>query len=240
VARNRAAQEAEGDYIAFLDGDDRWRPEYLAAMAEMISRHPGCGAYAAAFDIVSGDRTYPNDSPSEDGPLEDFFCTALSRYVCQPSATVIPREVMTATGGFPAGMKLGEDLWLWIRIASEYPVCFTSRKLVEYNRTASNRSTGIYTPEKTPFSFDELVRPDEGASCRNEYIARSAIYKAITLSAKGDTVYGRRAAETFSYTRRFRRALLRLRLLNVLPVRLRASLNTIYDNLAWRLAKKGF
>lgn len=239
AARNRASAAAVGEYIAFLDGDDEWRPGYLEKMAELIGRYPSCGAYGAAFDIVSGNRVFPNCSPATEGIRDDFFREAMTHYILQPSATVIPRRVMECTGGFPEGMKMGEDLFLWIKIASEYPVCFTPDRLVLYSRTASNRSAGIYTPEKTDFTFESLYRPEEGGSFRNEYIARCAIGKAIVLTSKGDTAFGRRAEEFFSYTRMYRRGWRRLRLLNRLPAPLRNPLNNLWNKLAWAFARKG-
>ena len=208
-------------------------------MAALTPAWPGCGAYSAAFDIVSNGRITPSRHPDRRGIVEDFFREAMTGYICQPSATVIPREVLLAAGGFPVGMKLGEDLHLWIRLATDYPICFTPEALVLYNRSASNRSAGIYTPEQTVHSFEELYRPEEGNSYRNEYIARCAIGKALTLSAKGDTAFGRRTERIFSYTRLYRRGWWKLYLLNRLPARLRPALHDFYNRMAWRLARKG-
>lgn len=240
AARNTGAKLAQGTHIAFLDADDSWQPEYLEKIASLIKQYPECGAYSAAFDIVSGDNIHPNKHPQTEGVIPDFFREAISSYICQPSATVIPKEVFTSLGGFPEGMKIGEDLYLWIKLASSYTVCFTPEPLVRYNRTASNRSAGIYTPEKTSFSFEELYRPQEGNSFRNEYIARCAIGKALTLCAKGDTLFGRRTEKFFSYTKLYRRGWHKLWVLNRIPAPLRPALHDFYNRMAWRIARKGF
>ena len=75
--------------------------------------------------------------------------------------------------------------------------------------------------------------------CPPEYIARCAIGKALTLSAKGDTAFGRRTERIFSYTRLYRRGWWKLYLLNRLPARLRPALHDFYNRMAWRLARKG-
>lgn len=240
AARNNGARAARGRYIAFLDADDRWRPEYLAKITELQKLYPDCGAYAAAFDIASGERIIPNKHPECEGIVEDFFREAMSSYICQPSATVIAKEALAAVGGFPEGMKIGEDLYLWIRLADRYKICFTPQPLVIYSRTASNRSVGIYTPEKTDFSFEELYRPEENDSMRNEYIARCAIGKALTLSAKGDTEFGLRTERFFSYTKLYRRGWHKLHILNRIPPRMRPAVHTFYNRLAWAIARKGF
>lgn len=240
AARNNGARQATGKYLAFLDGDDVWRPGYLLKIAELIEKYPDCGAYAAAFDIVSGNEIVPNKNPGHEGIISDFFDEAMSSYICQPSATVVPHDVFEKLCGFPVGMKIGEDLYFWIRLASEYRVCFTPTPLVLYSRTASNRSVGIYTPEKTAYSFEDLYRPEEGNSDRNEYVARCAIGKALTLSAKGDTAFGRRTEKFFSYTIRYHRGWRKLWLLNRIPVTLRPSFHAFYNRMAWAIARKGF
>ena len=109
-----------------------------------------------------------------------------------------------------------------------------------YKRQASNRSAGIYTPERTVYSFEDLYCPQEENSFRNEYIARCAIGKALTLSAKGDTAFGLRTERFFAYTRMYRRGWWKLRLLNRIPPRLRPVLHVFYNRMAWALARKGF
>lgn len=40
AARNRGVTESHGDYIAFLDADDEWHPQYLSYIVRAISRYP--------------------------------------------------------------------------------------------------------------------------------------------------------------------------------------------------------
>ena len=237
-ARNRGIEEATGDYIALLDADDAWEEDFLAKMATLIADCPDCGLYCAAFRVVSEEGIFDAPCPKERGVVENFFRDSAHRYIAIPSTAVIPRKVFDTVGCFPEGMKIGEDLHLWIRIARGYAVAFEPTPLVRYSRVAENRSTSIYTPEQCDASFEALYTPNAPID-EQEFIARAALGKALILSAKGDTEAARRAIRTFRFTKTYRRTLRKVQLLNRLPVGWRQPLLNAYNRIAWRLAKKG-
>ena len=237
AARDRAIEEARGEYVALLDGDDLWESGYLAEIARLIAAYPGCGAYATAFRVDDGHTLTPGNTPQTEG-IVDFFTESLSRYVLIPSTTTLDRSLACSLGGFPEGMRMGEDQYFWTRLARRARVCFSPEPLVRYSKAASNRSASIYRPEQTRFRFEDLYDP-AATDTSNEYIARAALGKALVVSAKGGTQEAARTARFFAYTRCSRRTLRKVRLLNRLPVNWRTPLLNLYNRLAWVLARKG-
>ena len=219
AARNRAIAESRGELLALLDADDEWEEGFLEEVAALYREFPGCGIYSTAFRVVSHDGIFPAPTPTRRGIVENFFRDSAHRYVSIPSASAIPRQVIDRVGGFPDGMKMGGDLYMWIKIARRYPVCFSPQPLCRYSKVASNRSASTYTPERTVYSFEELYDP-AAPDDEREFIARAALGKALVLSAKGGT---EEAA----------------RVVNALPVRWRGPLLDLYNALAWRIARKG-
>lgn len=133
AARNNGVAQASGDYIAFLDADDWWEPTYLERMAQLIEDYPEVGLYACnyvyykpgkthvALNIPTGYINYPK-SYYESGAMPVTSITA-----------IMPRMVFDEVGGFPLGIKLGEDFLLWAKTAMHYPVAFLNEPLAYYN-----------------------------------------------------------------------------------------------------------
>ena len=133
AARNNGVAQSHGEYIAFLDADDWWEPTYLEHMAQLIADYPEAGLYASnyvyykpgkthvALNIPTGYINYPK---------------AYYESVAMPvwtGATIILRVVFDEMGGFPLGIKLGEDFLLWAKTALHYPVAFCEEPLAWYN-----------------------------------------------------------------------------------------------------------
>ncbi|MBP3382805.1 MAG: glycosyltransferase family 2 protein [Tidjanibacter sp.] len=243
AARNRAMAEATGDWFALVDADDGWKPQFLEEVAAMIDRWPDCGIYSTAFDIVSPTGTVRAKTLTTRGPVENFWRESVYAYVTIPSATVLSRRVVEELGGFPEGMKMGGDQFMWIKVASRYGVCFSPKALCLYSMVASNRSSSIYTPEQTPYRLEDFLKEalwdEEQNYWRREFIAKCAIGKALTLTAKGDEEFGRSVVRNFGYTEHYRRGLRKLKVLLALPRCMRSWAHHTYNKLAWVLAHRG-
>ena len=100
AARNRAIEMATGRWIALLDGDDWWKPDYLSAMARLIERYPDCGAYGSAFYVDNGAGLVEGDTPKCEG-IVNFFEESMRRYVLIPSATILKHDLVMQLGGYP-------------------------------------------------------------------------------------------------------------------------------------------
>lgn len=133
AARNRGIREARGRWIAFLDADDLWKPDYLETMSGLMERYPAAGAYAAGYEVVLPDGSvvsprFPAIPPAPwEGTLARYFRASLAHQPVCSSATTVPRRIFEELGGFAEGVSLGEDLDMWGRIALRYPIAFSTR-----------------------------------------------------------------------------------------------------------------
>ena len=190
AARNRAMQEACGEYAALLDGDDTWEPGYLAEIERLIAAYPGCGAYATSFNVDDGHHLTPGDTPQTEGVV-DFFTEALSHYVLIPSSTTLRRKPALSLGGFPEGMRMGEDQYLWTKLARTSPVCFSrpgscvTRKLLPTVRQPSTARNRRDFPSKTYTNPPPAIRATNTSPARHWAKPSSSAPKAARRKPPG-------------------------------------------------------
>ena len=167
VARNRGIQESKGEYIALLDGDDEWMPDYLKTQIELAQKYPECDVYAVnyCFRDMTG-QTIPtkiNQLPfiGADGILANYFEVASCSHPPICSISIMVRKgVFESVGGFPIGIKSGEDLLTWARLACKYKIAYSTKPLAVFVESASdtNVSKAIQRSGGEQYVLDELLK----------------------------------------------------------------------------------
>ena len=137
-ARNKGIEEARGTYIAFLDADDLWDPEYLMQMSQLIRKYPDGGAYGCDWFYKYGDTIYSETVMLPDGKL-DYFKVALKRPCLWTSSTILHYKLFSNRDWFNENIDMGEDLDLWARVADLYNIYTMRKRLAFYVKDADNR-----------------------------------------------------------------------------------------------------
>jgi glycosyltransferase involved in cell wall biosynthesis len=213
AARNRGAAEASGEFIAFLDADDSWMPEFLASSLKMLDL-PGraVGAVSSGYIIqpegMSSEglwrsRRFAEGEQRVTPGMAARRLAHMAAYMTQ-STTVVRADVLRRWGGYYTknSCRYAEDTSLCLKLLLNEPVVFQSRPMAYLDFGASELGrnfTGARPVE--PFLSDpediERVCPPELADLLRRYYARCACKTATVLGAWGQTVAARRLVRRF-------------------------------------------
>ena len=139
AARNKGIEESKYDLIAFLDADDEWKPAYLETQFALYEKYPECSVFACNYEFKDANgnvsKTIVKKLPFEgtDGILSNYFEVAShSHPPLWTSAIMVKKAAILDIGGFPIGIKSGEDLLTWARLASKYKIAYVTTSLSIY------------------------------------------------------------------------------------------------------------
>jgi len=142
TARNAGILASKSPYIALLDADDLWEPNYLEVQLEILDSDPG-------IDILYCDARIFGDTPSvgqtnmELNPSDgEVTFSSLISLTCNVGVFVTGRRAIFLKAGlFEAGRRRAEDFDLWLRvIKAGGRIAYHRRVLVRSRRRADSAS----------------------------------------------------------------------------------------------------
>lgn len=143
ASRNRGAKAAAAKWIAFLDSDDYWHPEKLAAERALITSSGAEGVTAVASNhvLVVDERVYEVATQKERvADLASGLRTANFLGTC--SCMTVRREPFLAMGGFNEQLKSCQDWDLWLRAAGTGRVLISTPAHVFYRLNTRDSISG--------------------------------------------------------------------------------------------------
>lgn len=206
VARNRGVEVARSNYLAFLDADDEWLPDFLSVISNLTKSYPDAGAYATAYYVQNPDHDVELASlnfvpkTAAGGLIDSYYrCIASGNNPVWSSAVCIPKSVFVDIGCFPAGVRLYEDLYMWSSIAIKYPIAFSNEPSSIYHRDADNRACNEIVPTRDDLEFSavllQAIKDDQISGTDIDYahkfIGRYALLNSFKAIVAGNRKEGR-------------------------------------------------
>lgn len=144
AARNAGAGIARGEFLLFLDADDRLLPKAIDRLYAVLTAAPKAAlAYGRYIgidengDVTSGAR--PLTQPSGQVARALFQ----SNFIVNPGVVLMRREAFESVGGFMPALRYSEDWELWVRLALHHDfAALHGAPVLEYRRHSQSKTAG--------------------------------------------------------------------------------------------------
>jgi glycosyltransferase involved in cell wall biosynthesis len=129
AARNRGVAVSHGTLVAFLDSDDLWLPNKVAAQVALFLQQPQTQVcYTDEVWIRRGVRVNPRQIHQKHAGW--IFLQSLPRCIISPSSVMMRRTLWDRLGGFDERLPACEDYDLWLRLTAIVPVSLLPERLI--------------------------------------------------------------------------------------------------------------
>ena len=145
-ARNNSLELSNGKWIAFLDSDNTWTPDYLQTMVASMNDKKSSAAYSAIKMENNGQIRYRTTQPNAE-------LLTIGNYI-DLNALVVSRSILDETGSFDESLRRMVDYDLVCRISKK--TAFTYVPIIGVLYTDHQDASRITTTELA--SWDGVIK----------------------------------------------------------------------------------
>jgi glycosyltransferase involved in cell wall biosynthesis len=149
AARNLGWQQTEAPYVAYLDSDNTWHPEFLSTMLDAIQSHPNkvlwyCGQHTTMWRREA-DGSWRVEQDQDDLRAHYSVDDALQLKGADTNCIVHTRALLAEVGGWDEECRWLEDWDFFARCVIRYPegIHWVPKVLVEYRQVHGPGTDGL-------------------------------------------------------------------------------------------------
>jgi len=179
AARNTGLRAGAGDYVVFIDADDRLLPDAFEAGVNSLEADPSCAMVYGHVRLIDA-AGEPLSTPEQTDMEGDHYLELLRQNFIWTLGTVMYRRLaLDAVGDFSVAINAAADYELNLRIARSLEICCLDQVVLEYRKHETNMSDNYGLMLKHSIA---ALRAQE------EYVYGKRLYE----SALGDALRGTR------------------------------------------------
>jgi glycosyltransferase involved in cell wall biosynthesis len=156
AARNAGLGESRGEFVVFLDSDDRLLPHALQTGVACFEEHAECAFVSGRCHIIAADGSVLS-MPRQRCVEGDHYGELLRRgsYIWCPATVLYRRRVFDFVHGFDPALVPVEDYDLYLRVTKIFAVHCHGQIVAEYRQHSSNTSRDLAVMQKAALAAHE-------------------------------------------------------------------------------------
>lgn len=193
AARNLGLRRSNGQYVVFLDADDRLRPEAIATNVAALRARPECAFVYGEFRHVGVDGTVQDEWVRPVVTGDAYAALLRGNHIGMHATVMYRRAVFQTVRAFDESLAACEDYDLFLRIARLFPIYGHDQLVADYRRHGASISADFVKMLRTSLmvlqSQRQYVRddPERRAAYRHGLRAWRAYYgRRIVAQARAD------------------------------------------------------
>ena len=185
AARNTAIRAARGEFLAFLDADDLWLPNYLEAQMDVLRKTGADVVYCDALLVGSSrlkGRTFIELAPSRCEVTPESLLTVDVGLLT--TALIATKKAVWDAGLFDETILRGHDFDLWLRIAQKrFKFACNRQVLAHYTISDSGLSGDAVKQTQRRLELLSTIRDRGGLSAsEQEALAQNVEESKVRLA----------------------------------------------------------
>jgi glycosyltransferase involved in cell wall biosynthesis/SAM-dependent methyltransferase len=140
AARNAGMHASRGEYLVFLDADDRLLPHALEVGLACLAAHPDAAFASGAYRFIREDGSPAREMPLPPVDPDAYAAFLRGNHVGMHAAVIFRREALEEIGGYDPTLRACEDYDVYLRVARHHAVCRHPGVVAEYRQHGSNMS----------------------------------------------------------------------------------------------------